>query len=192
MKPMQLENILRADNIDTLITNYLAIIENFGASVSQLRGLRMLKALKRETVNNGPYPKVTLFEAANRIMTDLVILHGVAGLLKNPLFPYTEYMVEFGNEDNNDFDIQASSGTEALVGEAFNVSPSFFQAKKRLALKKLRHKGVHATHRIVMFNDDAVLPSYSPKPEDGLYHVFVSVESSSVLVKPDPLKNSLK
>lgn len=37
---------------------------------------------------------------------DLVILHGVAGLLEG-VFPFTEYTVEFGNEDRNGFDIRA-------------------------------------------------------------------------------------
>lgn len=42
-----------------------------------------------------------------------------------------------------------------LVGEAFNVAPSFFQGKKRSALKKLREQRDKATYRIIMLNSDA-------------------------------------
>ena len=63
---------------------------------------------------------MTLFEAANRVMTDLVILHGVKSLLEYEIFPFHTYTVEFGNEDRNDFDLSASNKTgEKLIGEAF-------------------------------------------------------------------------
>jgi len=45
--------------------------------LSGLRGLRLFQYLKRNQVGLGPYPHVTLFEAANRIMTDMVILKGI-------------------------------------------------------------------------------------------------------------------
>ena len=89
-----------------------------------------------------------------------------------------------GNEDDNGFDIRASAGIFTLVGEAFNVAPSFFQSKKGSALKKLRRDGANATYRILMYNDDAVSPNYIPKSDFGLHHIIVGVESGHIQVKP--------
>ena len=181
----QVERILSASNIDEITSGFYASLASIGASIQGKTGVPLFMALKREKLIGGPYPDVSLFEAANRIMSDLVILKGVADLLQSNIFPFTSYTVEFGNEDNNGFDIRASSGTISLVGEAFNVAPSFFQTKKGSALKKLRRDGIDATYRVLMFNDDAVSPSYSPKPEAGLHHILVGVESGLVQVKPN-------
>lgn len=182
----QIERTLSASNIDALTENFYASLASIGESIRGKTGVPLFIALKREKLVGSPYPEVSLFEAANRIMSDLVILKGIAGLLQNNLFPFSSYTVEFGNEDENGFDIRALSGTSSLVGEAFNVAPSFFQSKKGAALKKLRRDGANATYRILMFNDDAVSPHYSPKQEVGLYHIFVGVESGHVQVKPNP------
>ena len=185
----QIERTLSASNIDAITADFYASLASIGVSIRGKTGVPLFMALKREKLVGGPYPDVSLFEAANRIMSDLVILKGVAGLLQSNLFPFSSYTVEFGNEDENGFDIRASSGTASLVGEAFNVAPSFLQTKKGSALKKLRRDGANATYRILMFNDDAVSPNYSPKPEVGLHHIFVGVESGHVEVKPNPSFN---
>lgn len=180
----QIERILTISNIDAITTDFCASLEVIGSSIQGKKGIPLFIALKREKLIGGPYPGVSLFEAANRIMSDLVILKGIAGLLKNNLLPFSSYTVEFGNENKNGFDIRASSGAVSLVGEAFNVAPSFFQTKKSSAIKKLRRDGINATYRILMFNDDAVSPSYEPTPEAGLHHILVNIESGSVQVKP--------
>ena len=184
--PMQQqERTLTASNLDSIIADFYASLESIGSSIQGKTGVPLFMALKREKLNGGPYPGVSLFEAANRIMSDIVILKGVAWLLRNKVFPFSAYTVEFGNEDENGFDIRASSNAASLVGEAFNVAPSFFQTKKSSALKKLRQDGHDATYRILMFNDDAVSASYSPKSEFGLYHILVGGESGLVQVKPN-------
>ena len=58
------------------------------------------------------------------------------------------------------YDITATAGSFSLVGEAFNVAPSFFQAKKSSMVKKLRAQQ-NADYRLVIFNADAV-----KKPDD--------------------------
>jgi hypothetical protein len=138
------ERTLTKDNIGDLLQKYANSVEEVGASIHGHTGRKLLESLKRGKVNAGPYPDVTLFEAANRIMTDLVIYTGVKWLLENETFPFTEYTVELGNEDKNGFDIKAASDSKVLIGEAFNVAPSFFQGKKAVMLKKLR-KGVRRT-----------------------------------------------
>jgi hypothetical protein len=180
----QVIRVLNSENIKAISTDFHASLTSIGDSIQGKTGVSLFTALKREKLIGGPYPGVSLFEAANRIMSDLVILGGVAGLLKGGLFPFTSYTVEFGNENRNGFDIRATSGSQTLVGEAFNVAPSFFQIKKGSALKKLRRDGSDATYRILMFNDDAASHCYAPKPEAGLYHVLVGVESGNVQVRP--------
>ena len=101
---------LSKTNIDEIITEYTASVETLGDSIANLKGLRLLKGLKRVVVGAGPYPSVTLFEAANRIMSDLVIFHGVKWLLNHDVFPFNSYTVEYGNDDKNGFDIRASAG----------------------------------------------------------------------------------
>jgi hypothetical protein len=180
----QIVRVLTAENVETIQREFRGSLASIGESIQGKTGVPLLAALKREKLVGGPYPGVSLFEAANRIMSDLVILNGVSGLLRERVFPFTSYTVEFGNENKNGFDIRAASGEETLVGEAFNVAPSFFQIKKASALKKLRRAGSQATYRIVMFNDDAASQDYSPKPEAGLHHVLVGTESGIVQVRP--------
>jgi len=178
---------LTLSNIDTITADFYRELADIGKSIKGKTGLPLLVAMKRERLGHGPYPDVTLFEAANRIMSDLVILHGVAALLKNKHFPFSEYTVEFGNENRNGFDIRASSKTESLVGEAFNVAPSFFQGKKSTALKKLRtDNAAQATYRLVMFNSEAPPAEYVGREELGIYQVAVDVSSGCVSVQPIP------
>jgi hypothetical protein len=180
----QEERSLTLKNIDRITRQRVGSIKSIGDSIKGKSGIRLLKALKRDAVKTGPYPNVTLFEAANRIMTDLVILRGVAWLLKKKKFPFNAYTVEFGNEDQNGFDIKASAGGKTLVGEAFNVAPSFFQIKKSAMLKKLKRNGRREDYRIIMVNDDAVAKDYTPRTERGFYYVIVDIDSGRARIFP--------
>lgn len=182
---------LTLDNISNIQSEFYSSFAMLGESIKGKTGLSLLESLKREKVETGPYPNVTLFEAANRIMSDLVILHGVAGLLKSKTFPFNEYIVEFGNEDKNGFDIRASSPSATLAGEAFNVAPSFFQGKKRSALKKLREKADQETYRIIMFNSDAPPADYMARHEPNIYHVSVQIPSGIIVIEPNKVLKSL-
>ncbi|MGO8747492.1 MAG: hypothetical protein ACLQNE_16080 [Thermoguttaceae bacterium] len=172
-------------NIDQTLKDYVAEVEHLGESVASLRGFQLFEALKRDIVGTGPYPKVTLFEAANRVMTDLVILYGVRWLLKHHVFPFDTYVVEYGNDDEQGFDIQASSDTSALIGEAFNVAPSFFQGKKGSMLKKLRQSTARADFKLIMFNHDAVRMEYVPETEEREFFVVVKVGTDDARILPD-------
>ncbi len=177
-------NSLSKENIDQIIQRYLALIENVGDSILNMKGLKLLEALKRDAVCIGPYPDVTLFEAANRIMTDLVILYGTKWLLDHHTFPFNEYMVEYGNESKNQFDIRAQSRNGTLIGEAFNVAPSFFQGKKSAMLNKLRSSV--ADYKLIMFNHDAVSIEYEPKPASNEYFVRVNIRETYSKITPLP------
>jgi hypothetical protein len=41
-------------------------------------------------------------------MTDLVILNGVKWLLEERIFGFSAYTVEYGHQNNNSYDIEAS------------------------------------------------------------------------------------
>jgi hypothetical protein len=186
----QSSDTLSGANIDQTLSEYVASVEGLGESVAALRGIRLLEALKRNTVGAGPYPAVTLFEAANRIMTDLVILCGVRWLLRHTVFPFDIYTVEYGNEDKQGFDIRASVNGTTLIGEAFNVAPSFFQGKKSAMLKKLRDPAAKADFKIIMFNSDAVSPKYDPDPLENEFFVIVRVGTDEARVVPNNALNA--
>lgn len=146
-----------------------------GRSIEGKRGLELLTSLKREALDHGPYAGVTLFEAANRIMSDLVILKGVHFLLTEEIFPFDAYTVEFGNEDCNGFDIRANKGGNSLAGEAFNVAPSFYPTKRRSAIKKLQEHGDSATWRIILVNEDALIKPFKPRQPTDVLHFAIDV-----------------
>lgn len=164
-------------NVDRVLSEYVALIEDVGLTVAGLRGVPLLSTLKRDSVGGGPYPNVTLFETANRVMTDLVMLHGVRRLLKHEVFPFREYTVEYGHGNEGTHDIEASEDGKALIGEVFNVAPSLYRLKKASALKKLRASKINAEYRVVLINHDAVAESYVPKVRPGEYYVFVNTET---------------
>lgn len=161
-------------NVDRVLSEYVALIEDVGLPVAGLRGVPLLSTLKRDSVGGGPYPNVTLFETANRVMTDLVMLHGVRWLLMHEVFPFREYTVEYGHGNEGAHDVVASEGGKALVGEVFNVAPSLFSMKRTKSLKKLRASRTKADYRLILVNHDAVAPSYVPKAAAHEYMVFVN------------------
>ena len=172
-------------NIDGIINQFQSDLQILGQSIQGKCGIPLLHSVKRDVLGHGPYPNVTFFEASNRIMSDLVILYGIEYLLRSKHFPFTEYKVEFGNENRNNFDIQALSSNESLVGEAFNVAPSFFQGKKSHALKKLKTNPIKTKYRVLMFNSDAVDNCYQPRhSDDRLHFVIVDIFSKEVFVTP--------
>jgi hypothetical protein len=178
----QKERNLSLLNINCIIEDYLNSLKTFGETIQGKYGLALLHAVKRDKLDDGPYPGVTFFEASNRIMSDLVILYGVEYLLRNSIFPFTEYAVELGNENKKYCDLKAISSNALLVGEAFNVAPSFFQGKKTHALKKLNTNFNEAKYRLLMFNSDAIDASYKPRYNNSTYYVIVNIASKNVMV----------
>ncbi len=180
-----MERILNQENIESAIAEYEQSINKIGGILHGLRGVELFQCIKRQRLNMGPYPHVTLFEAANRIMTDLTILKGVKWLLQSEIFPFQEYKVEYGNEDNNEHDILASKNGKRLRGEAFNVAPSFFQGKKNSALKKLRGSQERSDYILILANSDAVNDSYCPKLRKNEFFVFIDISSGDGRILPN-------
>jgi hypothetical protein len=177
--------VLTDANIDGLLETYTAKAEAVGDSIAGLKGVALLNSLKRGSVGVGPYPNVALFEAANRIMTDLVILHGVRWLLRNSGLPFDAYTVELGHENHGQHDIVAEARGKVLFAEVFNVAQSFFPIKKASALKKLRSSAVRSHYRVIVCNHDSVALGYIPKPRPGECFLFVDISSGSATVVPN-------
>ncbi len=149
---------LNQTNIDRMLSDYLRSVNSINLPTPHNDVLGFISSLKREPLSTGPYPNVSLFEASNRILSDLVILFGVRRLLLNQAvgnvrLPFTEYEVALGVKGGHD--LTATARNLHLVGEAFNVAPSFFQQKKSRMIKKLRSQE-RVDYRLIIFNVDAV------------------------------------
>ena len=151
----QIAQSLSADNIDQMIERHTDSIRALAVPIAQLAGLSLGSSLKRTPARIGPYPRLSLFEAAHRIMSDLVMLHGVKWLLKSGLFPFDAYRVERDRRGGLDVLANNESGAH-LVGGALNVSRSSFQKRKRAVLDTLGDKRCDADFRVLMVNHDAI------------------------------------
>jgi hypothetical protein len=156
---------LSAANIDQMIDRHTESIRALAVPIAHLTGLSLERSLKRTPARIGPYPRMSLFEAAQRIMSDLVMLqrimsdlvmlHGVKWLLKSGLFPFDAYRVE--RDKRGGLDVLANNESGAhLVGGALNVSRSSFQRRKRAVLDTLGDKRCDADFRVLMVNHDAI------------------------------------
>ena len=174
----QIPNRLNKTNIEKAIADYLNLLKNIPLKLQSENVLKFLTDLKRKKLNSGPYPNVTLFESANRIMSDLTILYGIKELLNGAIsdIKYDEYQVEFGHDNYNNNDIYASDGISKLIGEGFNVAKSFFPTKKANALKKMRAQIEPNDKLLLIYNSDAVLESYKPVRKMNEYHLKIKLD----------------
>lgn len=168
---------LNRQNIEKAISDYCKLLENIPLKIESENILEMLTDLKRKKIGFGPYPNVTLFESANRIMSDLTLLQGIKVILDGaiPEINFDEYEVEFGHDNYNDNDISATDGNIKLIGEGFNVAQSFFQSKKASSLRKMRSQIKENDKILLIYNFDAVSESYQPKPKENEYHLKINI-----------------
>ncbi|RYY00066.1 hypothetical protein EON78_01985, partial [bacterium] len=100
--------------------------------------VEMIHYFKRKNIgeNNqiGPYFGLTVFEAANRIASDLVIINGIIQLIEQKREPkLSRITIRLGNKHikgQGDFTINGKEG------EAFNVAASFYKSKLRTTIAK--------------------------------------------------------
>jgi hypothetical protein len=149
---------LNKKNIDAAIETYKELLTDIPLKIEESNLLNLLTRLKRGKIGSGPWNNVSIFEAANRIMTDLVILLGIKRIIDGE-FPhlkiFTEFEVELGNENKKDHDITSKAEGKVLIGEAFNVAPSFFNVKKSKTIKKLKESTLDADYLILLCNEDS-------------------------------------
>jgi len=154
----EIPRILNKSNIDQTIKAYTQLLDEIPLKIEETNVLDLLQKLKREKMGSGPWSNVSIFEAANRIMSDLVILYGVKRIFDGE-FPhleiFKEFEVELGNENKKEHDIISIFGNKRLIGEAFNVAPSFFNIKKNKMIKKLTDSNHAADYMILLCNADS-------------------------------------
>ena len=128
--------------LETLIANYsnYLICNKFPPIlVGKEDAISMIKYLKRKEQTEkeqviGPWKNITVFEAANRIASDLVILNGILqmfneGKIKDDSL-ITIHLGTSHKQGEGDIIINGEHG------EAFNVAPSFFKVKLRNTIIK--------------------------------------------------------
>jgi hypothetical protein len=104
----------------------------------------------RTPVKIGPYENITVFEAANRIASDLVLINGVIQIIEDgveqPEHKITLHLGTKHVKDKGDFLIGEKHG------EAFNVAESFYASKLQKTFEKW--KGSHLSY--ILVNQDVV------------------------------------
>lgn len=128
------------EQLTSLKNKYWSLLKSFPFPTPPREGdaASMIRYFKRLDPNNhhqiGPYYRLTVFEAANRIATDLVIINGVMQLIRTEREPRDSIItVRLGNKHvkgSGDFIINGKEG------QAFNVASSFFKVKFRLTNQK--------------------------------------------------------
>lgn len=172
-----LPRVLSKSNIDEIIAIYYDLLDDIPNKIEADNCIKLFMEIKRGYIQRGPYPNVSVFETANRVMTDLVLLYGVKELL-NGAFPelrYDSISVEYGNENSKSNDIVAERNSRRLRGECFNVSKSLFKLKIGRSLQKLRRQASEDDDLIVVYNSDAVSDSNQLRKKDGIYYLPIKI-----------------
>jgi len=171
---------LDSKNIDREISQYLEAVNQIELPTPQEDVLAFIDSLKRKSLDSGPHPGVSLFEASNRIMSDLIVLFGVRQLLTQGAvghirLPFREYEVRLGVKGG--WDLEAAAEGQRLIGEAFSVAQSLFQQKKRSMQNKLLQSVKRADYRLIIFNADAVKSPdyYKEESEQDMLYLPVDV-----------------
>jgi hypothetical protein len=117
----------------------------------------LLKLVKRNAVEIGPYKGLTVFESLNRIGSDLVLLSGAEKLFNNEIegiFPKT-IELKLGNKSGFDIIVKTIDGT-IIYGEGYNVAKSFCKFKTRQTIDKLGDSDEVKSSKkaIILINDD--------------------------------------
>jgi hypothetical protein len=163
---------LTSTNIVSNVQQYIADVDRTTIpSLPTTDPIAFFGALKRTALANGIYQGKSIFEVANRTLSDLIVLGLAERLLSSSHTGYpapaTKVRVLLGTKDDgNDVEATFPDGT-LLHGECFNVAPSFFQTKLNKTRKKLRE--ARGAIKVIAFNDDAVPSSWAPKPGTFVY-----------------------
>jgi len=181
------KQILTADDVGMHIDRYVRKLDEWPVPLLPSEPVRFFLELKRKKVTGGPYPGVSVFELANRVMSDLVVLFAARELLAGRVPGVTERIVRveaaLGTTHGRDLVGHFESGGE-VAGECFNVASSFFAAKHSKARKDLLQ--AHCKQRLIAFNHDAVSDSsrFTERPDEKCVYLLVDVAAElAALVK---------
>lgn len=137
----------------------------------------MIRYLKRKDITNpqkiGPYKNITIFEAANRIASDLVIINGIIQLVaKYPELLVARFTLRLGilhEKGRGDFTIHLDN--HDFEGEAFNVAPSFLKVKLRSTISKWKKSENRDQLMYILVNDEALNFIGKAKIDDRVFRV---------------------
>jgi hypothetical protein len=174
---------LTRNNIQQEITDLDQAIATLGVTIQGLGGYALLHSIKRDQLNVGRYQNITLYEAANRLMTDIVILHGVKWLFDQGPFRFDCYNVDFGHYHTQVYDIRATWRRQTLIGESFNSARSYYPQKIRETIKKLRATSDTCDYKLIMCNHDA-LNGTPPPLQQNEYMLLVDVTGDQTTMVP--------
>jgi len=115
----------------------------------------LIDNIKRTPEKVGPYKNISVFEALNRIGSDLVLLSGATILFKNEVEGIEPQKIHLKMGTTHGFDFEVIlKDNKKIFGEAFNAAESFCKFKMRQAIHKLIDKNpdVNAKEGIVFIN----------------------------------------
>jgi len=149
---------------------YLNYIENSQHSlISSSNIYNLINLVKREHYTIGPYKNISLFEALNRIGSDLVLLNGAERLFNGEIKGILPDKIKLQMGSNRGFDFEVYAQDKIIYGEAFNAAESFCKEKMRQAIHKLadKCKKDNLQTALIMVNDDVktVLENYNNERE---------------------------
>jgi hypothetical protein len=148
------KNPLSRDDFNKAKEKYFEYLEHYKPEIKSARTIfDLIENVKRSPVVIGPYQKISVFEALNRIGSDLVLLDGTEklfteGLEKN--IP-SKVLLRMSTIKGYDFEVHFED-KRIIYGEAFNASLSFCNTKMRQAIDKFIQNGEEAG--IVFVNEE--------------------------------------
>jgi hypothetical protein len=157
---------------------YLEKITNSSFSIAPTSNIiDLLKLVKRNEVEIGPYKGLTVFESLNRIGSDLVLLSGAESLFNNEIegiYPET-IELKLGNKAGFDIIIKTIEGV-IIYGEGYNVAKSFCKFKTRQTIDKFykSNEVTSSKKAIILINKDVEteIKKYRNKKEKELRSLY--------------------
>lgn len=166
--------VLTSSNIEAAIRDYLAETNTIAIpAIPTTDPIAYFANLKRTPVSGGRYPGHSVFEVANRTLSDLVVLAFADELLREPLpgqlKPLASVTVLLGTEQHAAHDVMGVlPDGSMLCAECFNVAPTFFMSKLTKTRKKLR--AVRETCvKMMAYNADAVAEGWKHRPDPVIH-----------------------
>lgn len=151
-----IKNPLSREELRKVKSNYLDLLkkqpfpEKIGTDYPSV-----LSILKRDRLTIGPYTDISIFEAANRIATDLTLIEGVLYLFEKKLIGASATVrILLGTmQEKNKGDFSIFENESETQGEAFDVAPSFFVSKLYKTLKKWKGR---SDLKFIIFNQNCL------------------------------------
>lgn len=150
---------------------YLKSLEDNSYSIKNASNIyELINNIKRTPEKVGPYQNISVFEALNRIGSDLVLISGAEKLFKGDLkgIKPQSIQLKMGTTHGFDFEVTLEDG-KVVYGEAFNAAESFCKHKMRQAIHKLIDKNpvADAQECIVFINEEVktLIEKYVNKKE---------------------------